>query len=347
MRGALDVVIVNHNTSELLTDCLTSLMTGGLDGLTATIRVVDNASTDGSAAAVRTNFPDVRVIESGGNPGFAAANNLALAEAGHSRGGPAPVERDGRARHALLLNPDTLVPAGALAALVDALEREPALGAVGPKLLLQDGSLDVACRRSFPTPEVAFYRFSGLARRFPKSPRFGRYNMTFLDPDQPADVDSVVGACMLVRGAALAEVGVLDERFWMYGEDLDWALRLRRAGWRVGYRPQAVIHHVKRASSRSSDKAQHEFQRAMWLFYDKHYRAETSSWIDFLVRLGLGLKGGRRLRREMRLGNGARSGAEVGRGLESESEQGVGGSLESETGQGLSPGLVSRRGGGE
>lgn len=305
MRGALDVVIVNHNTADLLVDCLESLHAGGLDGLEACVWVVDNGSTDGSAAAVRTGFPDVRLIESGGNPGFAAANNLALARAGHRLGGPAPSGSDGRPRHALLLNPDTLVPPSALAALVDALEAERDLGAVGPRLVLPDGSLDLACRRSFPTPEVAFYRFSGLARRFPSSPRFGRYNMTFLPEDEPADVDSVVGACMLVRGEAIAAVGVLDERFWMYGEDLDWALRLRRAGWRVGYRPNVVIRHVKRASSRASAKARYEFQRAMWLFYDKHYRATTPRRIDVLVRLGLGLKGGRRLWREMHMGAGA------------------------------------------
>ena len=301
-RGALDVVIVNHNTVELLTACLKSLENGGLEGVKATVWVVDNGSTDGSAAAVSSGFPSVRLIESGGNPGFAAANNLALVAAGHAEGGPAPTEPDGRPRHALLLNPDTLVPRGALAALVDALEAEPDLGAVGPKLILPDGSLDLACRRSFPTPEVAFYRFSGLSGRFPRSPRFGRYNMTFLDQDEAADVDSVVGACMLVRGSALAEVGLLDELFWMYGEDLDWALRLRQAGWRVGYRPRVIIHHVKRASSLQSDKAHYEFQRAMWLFYDKHYRKETSLPIHLLVTLGLGVKGGRRLWREMRAG---------------------------------------------
>jgi GT2 family glycosyltransferase len=123
--------------------------------------------------------------------------------------------------------------------------------------------------------------------------------MTFLDEDAPADVDSVVGAAMLVRGAALDEVGLLDERFWMYGEDLDWCFRLRAAGWRVAYRPAVVVHHVKRAASRGHTRAQYEFQRAMWLFYEKHYAGSTPWPTHLAVRAALAVRGGRRLTREM------------------------------------------------
>ncbi|MEO8083019.1 MAG: glycosyltransferase family 2 protein [Ardenticatenales bacterium] len=296
----LVVVIVSFNTRDLLRDCLQSLCEGGLDGIVGPhVIVVDNGSTDGSADTVRAAFPWAEVIESGGNPGYAAANNLALRAAGYAAT-PAPTG------HVLLLNPDTIVPRGACTALIGALEAEPDLGAVGPKLLLGDGSLDRACRRGFPTPAVSFYRFSGLARLFPRSPRFGRYNMTFLDPDQPADVDSVVGACMLVRGAAIEEIGLLDERFWMYGEDIDWALRLKRAGWRVGYRPAVIVHHVKRAASRHSPRARFEFTRAMWLFYDKHYRATAAWWVDIAVRVGLAVRGGPRLAREVWSARGPR-----------------------------------------
>lgn len=293
--SALLVVIVNYNTRELLSACLRSLADGGLDGLAEPrVVVVDNASTDGSAAQVRAAFGWVEVIESGGNLGYAAANNRALRAAGF--GAPRAAAD---LPHVLLLNPDTVVPRGALAALVGCLEAEPDLGVVGPKLLLADGTLDRACRRGFPTPAVSFYRFSGLARAFPHSPRFGRYNMTFLDADAPADVDSVVGACMLVRAAAIAQVGLLDERFWMYGEDLDWALRIKRAGWRVGYRPQVVVHHVKRAASRHSPRARREFTRAMWLFYRKHYDGTARWWVRGAVRLGLALRGGPALAREI------------------------------------------------
>jgi len=287
--GPLAVVIVNHNTAGHLEACLASLAAGGLAGVDATVWVVDNASTDGSAEMARERFPWARLIASPTNVGFAAANNLALdaARAGEGR------------THVLLINPDTVVPPGAIAGLASVLDAEPDVGAVGPKLLLADGSLDLACRRAFPTPAVSFYRFSGLSRLFPRSPRFGRYNMTYLDPDVPTDVDSVVGACMLVRGASVAAVGPLDERFWMYGEDLDWALRIRRAGWRVVYRPHVVIHHVKRAASRASPQARFEFQRAMWLFYAKHYAATTPRLVHGLVLLGLALRGGPRLVRDM------------------------------------------------
>lgn len=306
----LAVVIVNHNTVGHLEACLASLAAGGLAGVDAEVWVVDNASRDDSVAMVRRRFGWVRVIESPDNLGFAAANNLALRAVGFR---DAPEEDLGRpsapgetprsaptCRHALLLNPDTLVPPGAIAKLLEALLTEADIGVVGPKLILSDGSLDLACRRGFPTPELSFYRFSGLSRLFPRSRRFGRYNMTYLDPDMPTDVDAVVGACMLLRGAAIAAVGLLDERFWMYGEDLDLALRIHQAGWRVVYRPHVVIHHVKRAASRGSPQARFEFQRAMWLFYQKHYAATTPRIVHALVLLGLGIRGGPRLWREIR-----------------------------------------------
>ena len=298
----MNIVIVNHNTAGHLAACLQSLADGGLEGVAADVWVVDNASSDGSARMVGERFPWARLIESEDNIGFSGANNLALRAAGYPES-PTPREA-APARAALLLNPDTIVPRGAIATLAQVFEDEPEVGVVGPQLVLSDGSLDLACRRAFPTPEVAFYRFSGLARLFPRSPRFARYNMTFLDRDEPADVDSVVGACMLVRGAALADAGLLDERFWMYGEDLDWSLRIRAAGWRVVYRPHVVIHHVKRAASKGSRRAAFEFQRAMWLFYDKHYAASTPRWMHGLVLLGLALRGGPRLVREMRAGAG-------------------------------------------
>ena len=302
------VVIVNHNTEAHLANCLTSLFGGGLDGVDADVWVVDNASIDGSLAMLR-RFAAVRLIESQGNAGFSAANNLAMRAIGYvdspAGSGVPHGNGDGRSDeppalpHVLLLNPDTIVPAGAVRQLLDVLVAEPDVGVVGPKLVLPEGELDLACRRSFPTPEVSFYRFSGLARLFPRHRRFGRYNLTFLDPDEPNDVDSVVGACMLVRREAILQAGLLDERFWMYGEDLDWALRIHRRGWRVVYRPQVVITHVKRAASRKSRRANFEFQRAMWLFYEKHYRPVTSRPVDMAVRLAVALRGGLPLAREV------------------------------------------------
>lgn len=292
------IAIVSHNTKPDLLHCLASLADGGLDGVRAQVVVVDNASTDGSAAEAAARHPWASVIANDANVGFATASNQALRSTGF--GGSGALHHP---RHAMLLNPDTVVPAGAVGALVGALEAEPDLGAVGPKLVLGDGSLDLACRRSFPTPEVSLYRFLSLSRRFPRSRRFGRYNMTFLDSDEPADVDSLVGACMIVRGTAVDQIGLLDERFWMYGEDLDWCFRLHEAGWRVAYRPAVTVHHVKRAASRGNTRAHYEFQRAMWLFYEKHY-ARSASWPTHLaVRAALAIRGGPRLVREMLKGS--------------------------------------------
>jgi GT2 family glycosyltransferase len=203
-------------------------------------------------------------------------------------------------RYALLLNSDTEVPADALASMVRYMDSRPEVGMAGPKLVLEDGSLDKACRRGFPTPAVSFYHFSGLAKLFPHSPRFARYNMTFADPDQEIEVDSVVGAYMQVRREAIAQVGLLDETFFMYGEDLDWAYRVKKAGWTVMYHPQVIVRHVKRASSRRNPKAQFEFYRAMLIFYRKHFRATTPLWMHVLVLAGLLLKGGRSLWTEIR-----------------------------------------------
>jgi N-acetylglucosaminyl-diphospho-decaprenol L-rhamnosyltransferase len=183
--------------------------------------------------------------------------------------------------------------------MVDYLDAHPDVGVAGPKLVRADGSLDLACRRSFPTPEVSFYRITGLSRLFPQSPRFGRYNMTYLDPDVETEVDSVVGAFMLVRREAIQQVGLLDERFFMYGEDLDWALRIQQAGWKIYYNPRVTVFHHKRAASTGSSRAQYEFYRAMYLFYDKHYAGDTPFWLHWLILAGIALKGGSRLAREM------------------------------------------------
>jgi GT2 family glycosyltransferase len=293
----LVVIILNYNTRDLLRNCLSSLQDQDIH-LRFEVCVVDNHSTDESAEMVAHEFPEVTLMRNPLNNGYSAGNNLGL----QSYGFP----MNGRARYAMLLNPDTVVPRGALAKLVAFADANHDVGVVGPKLILPNGSLDKACRRAFPTPEVSFYRFSGLSKLFPKSTRFGRYNMTFLDEDRQADVDSVVGACMLLRAEAIRAVGLLDEQFFMYGEDLDWCLRIKNAraspqnNYRVVYFPSVVVHHVKRAASKQSPKAQFEFQRAMWLFYKKHYQARTNVVVDAFVKLGLALRGGRKLAEEMK-----------------------------------------------
>ncbi len=284
----LAIVIVNYNTCALLRDCLTSIYQSQGD-FTYTVIVVDNASPDDSAAMVRAEFPQAELIVNAENLGFAWANNRGLNRAGFADDGtPQPTTP----RYALLLNPDTVLPPSALFEMVRFMDDCPNVGASGPKLVLLDGSLDMACRRSFPTPAISFYRMVGLSKLFPHSPRFGRYNMTFVDPDSLLEVDSVVGAFMLVRREAIAQAGLLDEAYFMYGEDLDWAYRIKAAGWSIFYNPAVTVTHVKRAASRHSPKAQIEFYRAMEIFYRKFYAAETPFWLHWLVLTGIYAKWG-------------------------------------------------------
>jgi N-acetylglucosaminyl-diphospho-decaprenol L-rhamnosyltransferase len=279
----LAIVIVNHNVQDLLRRCLQSVAESrGLGSIS--VRVVDCGSTDGSVAMVAREFPWVR-LHAVANLGFAGGNNLALREILDE------ARAQGLPRYVLLLNPDTELPPTALAAMLAFLDAHPEAGAAGPRLVLPDGSLDLACRRGFPTPLVSFYHFSGLARLFPHSPRFGRYNLTFLDPGAVTAVDSVVGAFMLVRGEVLRKVGLLDESFFMYGEDLDWALRIKRAGWSVLYNGQVLVYHHKRASSRQSNGlASLAFYHAMLVFFQKHYAQRTAVPIRWLVVVAIYLR---------------------------------------------------------
>jgi N-acetylglucosaminyl-diphospho-decaprenol L-rhamnosyltransferase len=282
----LAIVILNYNTRNLLRNCLRSLQLQP-PGLRTSVCVVDNASSDGSAAMVRQEFPAVHLIVNQANIGYSAGNNVGLRRFGFGR---TPAART--PRYALLLNPDTLVPPGALAAMVRFMDERPQVGVAGPRVRRPDGSLDRACRRSFPTPQVSFYRMAGLSRLFPRSRRFNAYNLEYLPEDAVHPVDSVVGAYMQVRGAAIAQAGLLDESFFMYGEDLDWAKRIKDAGWQVWYNGLVEITHVKEAASSQSAKARIDFYEAMWLFYVKHYRQETNWLLDKVIRLGIVAKGG-------------------------------------------------------
>lgn len=284
----LAIIIVNYNTCALLRDCLRSVYAseGTFDYC---VWVVDNASPDDSAAMVRREFPQVALIVSPVNGGYPYANNVGLRAAGFN---DMPGVATDTPRHALLLNPDTVLPPTALRDSLAFMDTHPDCGVMGPHLVRQDGSLDLACRRSFPDPEISFYRIVGLSKLFPTSRRFGRYNLTYLSPDVQTEVDSVVGAYMLVRGAAIQQVGLLDETFFMYGEDLDWAFRIKAAGWHVWYVPGITVLHYKEAASQHSDKARYEFYRAMEIFYRKHYAASTGWPLHWLILGGIRLRGG-------------------------------------------------------
>jgi len=270
----LSIVIVNYNTCKLLRDCLHSVYASRL-ALSYEVIVVDNGSPDDSADMVRHEFPQAKLIVSATNSGYAYANNLGL--------------RQAQGEYLLLLNPDTVLPPTALQGMLDFMEQHPEAGVAGPKLVLADGSLDRACRRSFPTLAVSFYRLIGLSRRYPKSPRFNRYNLGYLDPDQLTEVDSVVGAFMLIRREALEQAGLLDERFFAYGEDIDLCYRIKvDHGWKVYYNPAVVVTHYKSQSMKQRALPMTvQFYRAMWLFHQKHYARRTFFLLNWITALGV------------------------------------------------------------
>jgi GT2 family glycosyltransferase len=218
----LEVVIVSHGAEELLRRCLRSLAEHPASVATR-VTVVDSGSTDGTPDMVELEFPEVRLIRCE-NIGFSAANNVVL--------------REDEAAAVLLLNPDTEVYAGTLDAALARLRSEERIGMVGCKLVTESGELDHACKRSFPTPLSALAHFTGVGRSEDASGTLSQYRATHLGDDEPGEVDAVNGAFMLCRAEAVREVGLLDEGYWLYMEDLDWCRRFWQAGWKVFYAPR-------------------------------------------------------------------------------------------------------------
>lgn len=274
----ISVVVVSYNVKPYLEQALLSIRKA-LRGLRSELFVVDNASGDGSPAMVRAKFPEVRLIVNDENDGFARANNQALRLASGAA--------------VCLINPDTLVREDTFRVCIDTLRDRPDAGMVGCKILNPDGSLQLACRRSFPTPWVAFTKISGLSALFPKSRRFGRYNLTFLDPDAVGEVEAVSGSFMFVRREVLDGVGLLDESFFMYGEDLDWCYRVLRKGWKILYQPATQIVHYKGRSAREATfDTLRVFYGAMHLFVKKHFRRGWSFIPMWFLRVGIWIRSG-------------------------------------------------------
>ena len=265
--AVLSVVIVTYHVPHLLRRCLDAVAQA--DAPFEIEVIVVDAGTDGTGADLRRTDPGIGVIDAPENPGFGAACNLGV--------------RRASGRYVLFLNPDTEVPRDGLVRAIEALEADPGVGVVGPKLVRADGSLDLSARRSFPTPSNALYHFLKLPRLVPTSRRFGAYNLTYIDPDVESDVDAVAGSFMLVRREALEASGLFDETYWMYGEDLDLCLRMRQAGWRARYVPSVVVTHLKGQSSRRRPfRCTYEFYRAMMVFHWKHRARDTSAGIVVL-----------------------------------------------------------------
>ena len=333
----VSVIIVTYNVREFLAQALDSVADASR-GLAVETFVVDNDSADGSVEMVRERYPDVHLIANEANVGFATANNQAI--------------RQASGRYLLILNPDTLLQEDTLRELVAYMDAHPTAGAAGCRILNPDGTFAPESRRAFPTPAVAFYRISGLGKLFPNSPRFGRYNLTFLPRDQDCEVDALSGSCMMVRREAVlpnedvgieewdprtstgtpsagvspekapqldkaplasngpspvpttpttqsptpSPAGLLDEDFFMYGEDLDWCYRIQQAGWSIRYTPSTQIVHYKGESTKKGDlRYVMLFYGAMLRFVEKHLAHQPD--VGFMERaasqmLALALRAG-------------------------------------------------------
>lgn len=270
----ISVIIVNWCTREELRACLSSLTEA--NSHRAEIIVVDNASTDGSAEMVRETFPDVYVMENAANLGFAKAANQGI--------------RRSRGRYVLLLNPDTIVNKGALTSLVRFGDENPDVGIFGPRILNPDGTLQYSCRR-FPTLAAAMFRNTILGKLFPRNRYTREYLMSEWDHSKPRDVDWVSGAAMVIRRELLEDIGLLDETFFMYCEDVDICYRARQKGWRVAYHPEAVVvHAIGRSSDRVANRMIVEFHKSMYLFYRKHYAGDSNILVRAIVPIGLFLR---------------------------------------------------------
>jgi GT2 family glycosyltransferase len=252
----ISIIIVNWNTKDLLARCLQCIY-ATTRGMVPEVIVVDNASSDGSVEMMGEQFPQVTVVANRENLGFAAANNQAIRQAG--------------GRYLLLLNSDAFLHEGAIETMIGHMDGYPDTGAAGCRLYYEDGTLQRSCS-TFPTLATELWQALWLDRLLPQSPVFGKYMMTYWDMDHLREVDCVLGACMIIRREAMEQVGLLDEDFFMYSEEVDFCYRLKKAGWQVRFVPDASATHVWGGSAR---KVQAEtllrLYRSRVLFFRKHY----------------------------------------------------------------------------
>ena len=216
----LSIIIVNYNVKEFLQNLIHSIYKAA-QKITFEIIVIDNASNDGSVEFIRDKFPDVKIFANDKNLGFSKANNIGLKAA--------------LGKYLLLINPDTLVSEDTFDKMIRFFNDNPDAGLAGCKILNPDGSLQLACRRSFPGPWTSFCKVTGLSTMFPKSRLFARYNLTYLNEDQTYEVDAISGSFMMFPREIYEKIGGLDEQFFMYGEDLDFCYRVQKAGYKVLY----------------------------------------------------------------------------------------------------------------
>lgn len=270
LKLQLSIIIVSYNTEELLSECLNSVRIAA-STIDSETFVVDNKSSDNTVSDIKSNYKWVNLIESSANIGFSKANNLALKKA--------------KGEYILILNPDTKVEKDSFNKMLKFMMSNKDVAVVTCRVELPSGKLDKDCRRHFPTPWRSFTHFSGLSKIFSGSKIFDQYQMGYISEKLQHEIDSCVGAFMFIRKSAINKVGILDEDFFFYGEDLDWCWRFKEKGYKIVYTPIAKIIHYKGAASgikphsahlskatiESKKRAIRESTRAMELFYIKHY----------------------------------------------------------------------------
>ncbi|MEX2370636.1 MAG: glycosyltransferase [Bacteroidales bacterium] len=272
----LSVVIVNYNVKYFLEQCLHSVKRA-MEGLEAEVFVVDNNSVDGSCSHIREKFPWVRLIENRENTGFSKANNQAV--------------RLASGKYILLLNPDTVVEEDTFTKCFNFMEVHPDTGALGVKMIDGSGHFLPESKRALPTPLVAFYKIFGLSRLFPRSKKFSRYHLGFLPMDKTSEVEVLAGAFMFLRRETLDKVGLLDEDYFMYGEDIDLSYRILQGGYKNYYFPETTIIHYKGESTKKGSlNYVMVFYNAMIIFAKKHFSSKNARYYTIVINIAIYLR---------------------------------------------------------
>lgn len=276
----LSIIIVNYNTYTLTKQTIESIIQKE-HNIQYEILLVDNASSDGSIEILQKEFNNLilegifQVFINEANLGFAKANNIGM--------------RAAKGKYILLLNSDTVIKEDCLESCISQMEKNTTIGALGCKVVLPDGTLDHACKRGFPTPKASLYYLLKLYKRNPI--KYGQYNALHLHEDEVGEVDCLTGAFMLMPKDVLNKVGLLDEDFFMYGEDIDLCYRIKEGGYQIFYYPKSQIIHYKGGSSKKKrTKVIYDFHQAMWIFYKKHYYKKYNFTVAFVVYIGIWLK---------------------------------------------------------
>lgn len=274
----ISIIIVNYNVKDLLDNCVSSIYKAAGEKYKVEIFVVDNNSIDKSADLIKKKYPDAIVIENDKNIGFSKANNIAIKQA--------------TGKYILILNPDTVLEESTFDKMINFVEKNSNTGAVTSKLILTNGKLDSACRRSFPVPSVAIPRMLGLSKLFPQSKAFAKYNLTYLDDDKTYEVDAICGAFMFIPKTVLDKVGYFDEDYFMYGEDLDLCYRIKKAGYKIFYYPEVTTIHFKGESTKKTHLSYvNNFYGAMRIFVRKNFTG-YSRILSGILQLGIFYRSG-------------------------------------------------------